>query len=280
VWAVGIEPRLLDEAKVEAQVPRLPPGWEGERIAAFGDLQVGVWYANTGTTRRAVECVLRERPAAVLLLGDYLYHPAPDRRDALLKVQCLLAPLGGAGIPAYAVLGNHDYGLDDGGTPRPAEMAESVRKMLREVGIRVLGNEAVELPAPGGQDAETLWLAGISSPDGEGDDPARALRTIPQEAPRIVMMHNPHSFQGLPPGAAPFATAAHTHGAQVRIPFLSGRSWLARKERQPAHISGWATPEFGAEGNRLYVNRGIGFSALPVRFNARPELTFLRLTRG
>lgn len=45
-WAVGIEPRLLDEAKVDARVPRLPTAWEGKRVAALGDFQVGVWYAN------------------------------------------------------------------------------------------------------------------------------------------------------------------------------------------------------------------------------------------
>jgi uncharacterized protein len=279
IWAAGIEPRLLDVAEVTARVPGLPPEWEGQRIAALGDLQVGVWYANTDTARRAVDRALRERPAAILLLGDYLYHPAPHRQDALALVRQLLAPLRESGIPIYAVLGNHDYGLDDDATPPPAELAESVRDMLRDLGIRVLENEAVRLTHSGGGEG-AVWLAGIVSHDGKDQEPARALATIPEGAPRIVVMHNPHSFQGLPRGAAPFAVAAHTHGAQVRFPFLPGRSWLARKEAQPAHIAGWAAADFGEPGNHLYVNRGIGFSALPVRFNARPELTLFRLTRG
>ncbi len=282
IWAVGIEPRLLDEIEVTAAIPGLPPAWEGQRVAALGDFQVGVWYANEDTARRAIARAVEEHPTAVLLLGDYLYHPSPNRRETLAKVKRLLAPLAAADIPAYGVLGNHDYGLDDENSDPPAEVAADVRKLLREVDVTLLENAAVELRLPGAAEPATapLWLVGIASRKGSDRDAANALDSVPNGAPRIVMMHNPHSFQGLPPGAAPFAIAAHTHGAQVRIPFLPGRSWLARLRGQPAHIAGWAAPEFGASGNHLYVNRGIGFSALPVRFGAPPELTFFTLTRS
>ncbi len=36
-------------------------------------------------------------------------------------------------------------------------------------------------------------------------------------------------------------------------------------------------PDAGAPGNQLYVNRGIGFSMLPVRFSCPPELTVFTL---
>jgi predicted MPP superfamily phosphohydrolase len=42
------------------------------------------------------------------------------------------------------------------------------------------------------------------------------------------------------------------------------------------HSDGWIE-NFGQAGNRLYVNRGIGFSTFPVRINCRPELTFFTL---
>jgi hypothetical protein len=42
-------------------------------------------------------------------------------------------------------------------------------------------------------------------------------------------------------------------------------------------VDGWAPPSYGDGGNGLYVNRGIGFSALPVRINCRPELTLVTL---
>lgn len=280
LWAAAIEPRLLDEVDVDVRVPFLPPAWHGQRLAALGDLQIGVWWANTDTSRRAISRVVEARPAAVLLLGDFLYHPSPDRKKALADVSEILTPLAASDIPVFAVLGNHDYGLDDEQTAPPAELAKEVRRRLGSLGITVLENSAVKLPNPKGdtqQEAAPLYLAGIGVDEAGHSDPTAAISAIPDEQPRIVMMHNPHAFQRLPPGSAPFAVAGHTHGAQVRIPILPGRSWLARHEDEPAHVSGWAAPEFGEQGNRLYVNRGIGFSGLPVRFGARPELTHFRL---
>jgi hypothetical protein len=37
---------------------------------------------------------------------------------------------------------------------------------------------------------------------------------------------------------------------------------------------------YGQPGNRLYVNRGIGFSLLPLRINCAPEITVFSLTPG
>jgi predicted MPP superfamily phosphohydrolase len=69
---------------------------------------------------------------------------------------------------------------------------------------------------------------------------------------------------------------AHTHGGQMRVPFTPDWSWtrLITSERVPA--DGWAEG-YGARGNQLYVNRGIGFSLIPVRVNCRPELTVFTL---
>ena len=64
--------------------------------------------------------------------------------------------------------------------------------------------------------------------------------------------------------------SGHTHGGQVRIPFLP-----------PFHL-----PEYGRkyiEGlfrlgpTQLYVNRGIGAVGLPFRFRCPPEITVITL---
>lgn len=188
--------------------------------------------------------------------------------------------LGAARIPAYAVLGNHDYGLDDPRTAPPKEVAGDLRQVLTFLGIKVLRNEAVKLLSPqpeAGQEPKPLYLAGIGSRDKGVSDPGKAIAAVPDGEPRIVMMHNPHSFESLPSGSAPLAVAGHTHGAQVRIPLLPGRSWLARYEGAAAHASGWTAAKFGERANRLYVNRGIGFSGLPLRLGARPEITLFTL---
>ncbi|CAN5618613.1 hypothetical protein BH20VER1_BH20VER1_13310 [soil metagenome] len=89
-------------------------------------------------------------------------------------------------------------------------------------------------------------------------------------------MHEPATFRDLPPHTAPLAMAGHTHGGQVRFPWLLLRRLLGRSTNHESVLSGWIK-NYGAPGNRLYVNRGIGFSRLPIRFNAPPEITLFTL---
>lgn len=277
VWGVVIEPRLiLDIEREVASIPDLPPAWDGERVGVIADLQVGMALDNTGTIESAVERLIAERPAAVLLAGDFVYLTGRAQLDSVLtKLQSLLRPLRDADIPVYAVLGNHDYAQK---TPhqKPRDVvADEVTRALEEIGVVVLQNEAVRLEHPK-RPGSQLWLVGIG-PDWPGHaKPEVALRGVPDGAPRIVMFHNPNTFAELPARAAPFAVAGHTHGGQIRIPFLPEWTWLTFVWSDAVHADGWI-PNYGAPGNDLYVNRGIGFSKAPVRINAPPELTLFSL---
>ncbi|HEY7065452.1 MAG TPA: metallophosphoesterase [Chloroflexota bacterium] len=282
VWGMAVEPYWLDCREEAARVPRLPPAWEGQRLALFGDLQVGMWLANLATVRRVVGRVIGARPAAALLTGDFLYHAARGHERQVRTVVALLGPLPAAGIPTYAVLGNHDYPFARP-VPAPdrAASARDLRAALGASGVRVLLNEAVPLAPPRGAATTAapnaaLYLVGIGAHIPGADAPAAAVTQVPPVAPRIVLMHNPESFRALPAGTAPVALAGHTHGGQIRVPFKpewSGFAWLKRQARQS---DGWLA-DAGQPGNHLYVNRGIGFSHVPLRFGCPPELTFLTL---
>jgi predicted MPP superfamily phosphohydrolase len=47
----------------------------------------------------------------------------------------------------------------------------------------------------------------------------------------------------------------------------------------PEYVDGWIDG-FLQRGNHLFVNRGIGFSKLPVRIGAPPELTLITIHRA
>jgi predicted MPP superfamily phosphohydrolase len=114
------------------------------------------------------------------------------------------------------------------------------------------------------------------------DKPKVALAQVPEKAPRLVMMHNPNSFDALPPNTAPLAVAGHTHGGQINLlPFGLTPVWflLTYDEEELVHIAGWIE-DFGQPGNHLYINRGIGFSRVPIRINAPPELTLFTLQKS
>ena len=276
-----IEPRfILDVEEEVAPIPNLPPEWEGQTVAVLADFQIGMWFANEGMVRRAVNEAIERRPAAILLVGDFLYHPDPQPTDLVAEVMELLQPLVDSAIPTYAVLGNHDWALDveDGTINR--EAARQMRDALEGAGIRVLDNQAVPLERDAGVSpagSTPLYLVGIGSAWAETDEPAQAVAEVPAGAPRLVFMHNPNSFEEIPAGAAPLAIAAHTHGGQIRIPGLPQWSWLTMTSSEEAHADGWIDRSYGAQGNLLYVNRGIGFSDVPIRINTAPELTVFTL---
>jgi uncharacterized protein len=299
LWGVLIEPGLIDQPEWTVEIPGLPASWNGREIALMADLQIGMWLGNTDTVRRIVDRLIQRKPAAVLIAGDFIYHPTEDepeevreefepsdyREDALEQIRQavdLIRPLTEAGIRVYAVLGNHDYGMETESAVALPWVADLVANSLSKIGVQLLDNRAVLIEPPGAAAAGDrspdlpFYLVGIGAHLPRHDDQKSALAEVPAAAARVVFMHNPASFERIPSGQAPLALAAHTHGGQVRLPFLPEWTWLSYVKGEKIHADGWIDG-YGRPGNRLYVNRGIGFSKVPIRINCRPELTIFTL---
>jgi len=278
IWGL-LEPYVIDTEVEVAEIPNLPPAWQGKRIALVSDWQVGMWLDNTATVNRIIKQLVEARPAAVLISGDFIYKPGENPTQEIERVIELVSPLPKAGIPTYAVLGNHDYGLAMGG--KHQQLAAQLHQSLEAAGVQVLKNEAVSLTLPKqprslAKTEENLYLVGIGPHLPNEDKPIVAISQVPEKAPRLVMMHNPDSFAALPPQTAPLAVAGHTHGGQIRLPFTPEWSWLALISEDEVTVDGWISG-YGQPGNQLYVNRGIGFSHIPIRLNCPPEVTLFTL---
>jgi uncharacterized protein len=270
VYGTAVEPRLvLDERHIEVEVPGLDSAFQGSEVALFSDLQLGMWWDNAGMVERVVDEVVEARPAAVLLAGDFVYGQSPDVATQVDRLRRLLLPIADAGIPAFAVLGNHDYA---------AGAAEQVTHALKQLSIPVLHNESVEmLQAPG---ADSVHLVGLAATRPGLTDVDAALADLPAAAPRVVMMHNPTAFPRLGADTAPLAVAGHTHCGQIALPGSPDWSYLGLTQQEKLVVDGFAPPGYGAPGNQLFVTCGIGFSLLPVRIGAPPQLTFVTLDDG
>ncbi|MDN5747053.1 MAG: metallophosphoesterase [Pseudonocardia sp.] len=264
VYGLFVEPRLiLDEERVQVSLPGLPA--EGATVAVFGDLQIGMWFANEGMVEQVVATVVEERPDAALLTGDFVLSRDPDPATQIDRVVELLAPLLDSGIHTFAVLGNHDHEV---------RAADQVASALSARGVQVLRNEAALVPGAGG-----LHVVGIGALRAGLADVDAALAQVPDGAPRVVLMHNPAVFPTLPANSAPLAVAGHTHCGQIVIPGLPAWSYLELTAAERVVTDGFAdVPTYGAAGNRLYVNCGVGFSLVPMRIGAPPEVTFVELS--
>lgn len=280
-WGLS-EPYFIDRQSYDVQINNLPPSWHDERVAVISDFQIGMWLDNIPTVRRTINQVVEEKPAAVIILGDFIYHGGPDASARIEEVAHLLQPLAASSIPVYAVLGNHDYSVVSSTDPRiDEERAAKLVEALASLGVQVLQNSAVPMEPPDGDENNEapFYLVGLGAHMPGKDDPEAGFSAVPDNAARLVVMHNPSTFADIPAQQAPLAVAGHTHGGQMRIPFTPSWTWLTFLEEDEVHADGWIK-NFGHPGNRLYVNRGIGFSKLPMRINCPPEITFFTLKQS
>ncbi|NJN72079.1 MAG: metallophosphoesterase [Limnothrix sp. RL_2_0] len=273
IWSF-IEPYTLNIENETATMPHLDPSWDNTTIAQIADLQIGLKRGNPSTVRRSINKIVARKPFATVISGDFLYHATPAPQPQIDKVIELLTPLTEANIPTYVVLGNHDYGMSGKSETPDLQLADRLTTALEDLGIEVLSNEFVKISHP--DNGSPLYIVGIDSKWANQEDAEKAFEGIPENSPHIVIMHNPESFKNLPENSAALALAGHTHGGQVRIPGFPRWSWLQLVKDKEVYADGWVE-NYGKEGNRLYVNPGIGMSIVPIRLFCPPELAFFNL---
>lgn len=86
----------------------------------------------------------------------------------------------------------------------------------------------------------------------------------------ILLMHYPAWVKRLGDQQFDLMLAGHSHGGQVRIPFY-GAPFV------PFLVDEYDLGRFELPQGTLYVNPGIGWYPLPVRFNCRPEITVIEI---
>lgn len=252
-WAFYYEPSKLEIHRYEIALSTWPAELDGFEIALLSDLHVGSPYYGLETLGDVVERVNAEEPDLVLLAGDYVIHgvlggdfvPPEDIASVLGELE--------ARHGVYAVLGNHDWWLDG---PR-------VERALVESRIPVLDDEAVPI--------DGFWLVGLGDFWEDRPDVASALEPVEGEDPIVAFTHNPDVFPELPTRVA-LTLAGHTHGGQVRLPFVG--ALVVPSQYGDRYAEGHIVDN----GRHLFVTSGLGTSIIPVRFRVPPEVAIVRLT--
>ena len=258
LWALWLEPASLTVAEERINLRSAAHG--SLRVAVLADLHVGSPFNGIEKLREIVDRTNAARPDVVCILGDLVIQGViggdfVSPEDTAVELRRLRA-----GVGTVAVLGNHDGWLNH----------DRVRDALEKNGVRVLEETAQKFSTPAGP----LWIAGISDLWTGRHDVAAALAAVNDDgAPVLLMTHNPDVFPLVPDRVA-LTLAGHTHGGQVRLPFL-GRPIVPSRfgERLAAgHV---------IEGGRnLFVATGLGTSILPIRFRVPPAVTMLTVVFG
>jgi len=238
--------------RVQLAFPTLPPAWDGLTIVQVSDVHAGPFMP--AQRMRAIRELVARIPAdLVVFTGDQMDRRSTDADRFVRGFSGIGAPLG-----VYGILGNHDHYID------PKLSVEALKK----IGVRTLVNEAAVLE----RDGQRLVLVGvqdISVRDGRASDFAIIARY--PGAFRICLCHQPRAWQRALTAGAHLTLAGHTHGGQIAFP--SRNVNVARI--QTRYIAG----PYRRDDQWLYVSRGIGVGAVPVRVGSPPEIDVITLQR-
>lgn len=253
---LGITSYDLQSAKWNSDMPPL-------RVAVASDFHVGCPSVDLARLGEIVDEINALKPDIIVLPGDFVtmmkgsdrviggeYVAPGPIAEVLMNLK---APLG-----IYAALGNHDMMNE----PDPMKQA------LEGVGIRVIDNDAVEIKSG----AFHFWVAGLADETTSRPDWSETVKKITNDAPVIVVMHDPGPF--LDKIDRPVVSiAAHTHGGQFVLPFFEKYLDNPYSRAPMKYLHG----HIAEEGRDLIVTRGIGTSVVPLRFLAKPEIVDLKI---
>jgi len=246
VLAVAIDGFLIEPAWIVVSrhhVAASPSFGVPLKIAHLSDLHTGGMGRRE---RRLLELLEAEQPDVIVVTGDTL-SSSGDYKAVHELLARLHAPLG-----VWVVRGNWENW----------HPVKDERSFYTSAGVNFLVNEA--RPVQG-----NVWLVGLDDPSSGHPHLDQALEGVPADAYTIALLHSPAHFKHVA-GRCPLVLAGHTHGGQVRIPFVHP-FWLPRGSSD--YLEGW----YQQEESRMYVSRGIGTSVLPLRFLCRPELAIMTL---
>lgn len=245
-----IEPRWVDINHIHIKINALPKRFEGFTIAQLSDIH-HCKYVPAGFIRKCVRQVNALSPDIIALTGDFV-HDSDQRLPSVAEELSHLKAKEGV----FAVPGNHDN-------------RELTLYALSKKGIRLLINELVPLYRKN----DYILIAGVDDLWRGTADIDKTLRDVNGE-PTIMLSHNPDIMTGIKHGNVDFVMAGHTHGGQIYIPFVKPSAMF------PQFDTPYMAGLFRVGKTALYVNKGIGTSSYPVRFFARPEISFFTLQRG
>ncbi len=244
IYVRFVEPKLLfvNHYKIET-------GFKA-KYALIADVHLGI-YNDASILERTVDKINQLDVEAVMIAGDFTYEPQFD------DMKHLFVSLVKLKVPVYAVLGNHDCER-----PGPA-IRNELEKVLTQLGVHVITNKAIKL--------NDITILGLGSHWAK-DDQVSLLDQYNKDDKVVVLTHNPDTTLDYMPNHHPDLTlAGHTHGGQVRIPYLY---------KKVIPVSGdvlWDQGLYELKEGKVFVTSGIGEIGLPLRFLIPPVIDVLEL---
>ena len=253
---VALSMNWLKISKKNVEIKNLPPHLEGLRILHISDIHNNSHkYLSLDIWKK----VFKNDFDIAFITGDltqaYFDHALPLRKGL-----CELARR----VPVFFVDGNHER-----------FHFKQMKEFLESCGIIVLDDKKIVLEV----DVGNLEILGTRDYYYQKYNHFKPFMKLMGDEVRcgfrILLSHQPQIIDRLSYFQDILVLSGHTHGGQVRLPFLP-IAYAPGQGFFPKYSCGL----YKEKHNYLHVSPGIGASRIPIRFFNRPEIAILTLTDG
>jgi hypothetical protein len=280
VYGYAAERLNYQVRQVQIPLPNLPAELEGLRIVQLSDIHRSIYMPRQGV-RRAVDMANQLAGDLAVVTGDFITVSGDLLDECIGELARLRAPLG-----VWGCNGNHEI---------YARVEAAAQRLFAREGMRLLRQECAQLTWRGAQ----FNLIGVDyqrqrTPEGRKIPTLVDVeRLVRRDRPNILLSHNPNSFPRAAELGIELSLAGHTHGGQVQVEILDHRlsparfitDYVAGHYQRPMFASEDAADDDDSPGasdghlpmSSIYVNRGLGTVAAPIRLGVPPEITLIVL---
>ncbi len=238
--------RFIERNMIVIKTTEIEVGFSG-KFVIISDLHLGV-YKKADFLKRVVKKINKiENVTAVLIPGDFIYHPSNNLDD-------LFYPLKDIDVPVYAVFGNHD-------SQKPGPPIQNkLKKVLENNNVILLHNENSII--------RNINILGLGD-RWANEDNISMINNFSENDNLVVITHNPNTALRYKNSIPDLTISGHTHGGQIRIPFLYKNIF--------PHLQDFDQGLYKAMHGKVFVTGGIGEVGLPMRFGIPPTIEILEL---
>jgi uncharacterized protein len=249
IFGISQAIRVPKVKRIEVMIPGLSPDFDGYRMVQLTDMHIsrlftGAWASAVVDQTNALDADL------IVITGDLIDGSLDMRRDDIAPLSGLNARDGVLTVP-----GNHEYFFD----------VDRWLEHFPSLNMRILANEHAVIERGAGR----LVIAGVTDLSARftgavEPDLARALTGAPDQAPVILLDHQPRLAHRAAEMGVALQLSGHTHGGMVR-----GLDHIVARAN-----NGFVSGFYQVGDMKLYVNNGTGlWPGFALRIGVPAELT-------
>lgn len=256
-WKTYRDTTTIVTDQVTVPVKNLPESLQGFEIIHISDIQ-GDEYTGSEEIAGYINKVNEQEPDIIIFTGDLISYGTDFIKSSAVEFGKAKAEHG-----IFAVVGDHDYWA---GT-------ENVEEALTEEQIPLLRDENYTVDVDSSSSITITGVTEVYSKDSDPEVVDSLTNSANDSDVKIFASHQikDHIISSARENEYAMILAGHTHGGQIRVPFL-GMSFSA-SERETEYVSG----PYQEAGLTIHVNNGLGFTLGPIRYNAPPTVTVITL---